>query len=203
MTATETDARHATRSPPPSSRSAVGEGLQRLLRSVGVHEVVAGGQSMNPSTAQILEAVDRAPAEAVVVLPNNKNIVAVAQQVDDLTEREVGVVPTHSVVEALAALVVYDPDATLADNAAAMADAASRVRAGEVTQAVRDSVAECGPIAKGDWIAVDARRDLRRGAVAQPRRRSGWSTSWSTTTASSSRCSLGADARASDADEAA
>jgi DAK2 domain fusion protein YloV len=133
---------------------AVGDGLARLLRSVGVHEVVAGGQSMNPSTAQILEAVDRASAEAVLVLPNNKNIVAVAQQVDDLTEREVGVVPTHSVVEALAALVVYDPDETLANNAAAMADAAGRVRAGEVTQAVRDSVAECGPIAKGDWIAV-------------------------------------------------
>ena len=133
---------------------AVGDGLQRLLRSVGVHEVVAGGQSMNPSTAQILEAVDHARADAVVVLPNNKNIVAVAQQVDDLTPREVGVVPTHSVVEALAALVVYDPDATLADNTAAMTDAASRVHAGEVTQAVRDSVAECGPIAKGDWIAV-------------------------------------------------
>jgi hypothetical protein len=80
--------------------------------------------------------------------------VAVAQQVDDLTERAVGVVPTHSVVEALAALMVYDPDETLANNAAAMGDAASRVRAGEVTQAVRDSVAECGPIAKGDWIAV-------------------------------------------------
>jgi hypothetical protein len=133
---------------------AVGEGLARLLRSVGVHEVVAGGQSMNPSTAQILEAVDRASADAVLVLPNNKNIVAVAQQVDDLTAREVGVVPTHSVVEALAALVVYDPDETLANNAAAMADAASRVRAGEVTQAVRDSVAECGAIAKGDWIAM-------------------------------------------------
>ena len=131
----------------------VGDGLQRLLRSVGVHEVVAGGQSMNPSTAEILEAVDRAHADAVVVLPNNKNIVAVAQQVDELTTREVGVVPTCSVVEALAALVVYDPDASLADNTAAMTDAAGRVRAGEVTQAVRDSIAECGPIAKGDWIA--------------------------------------------------
>jgi len=133
---------------------AVGAGLERLLRSVGVHEVIAGGQSMNPSTAQILEAVERAPADAVIVLPNNKNIVAVAQQVDGLTARDVGVVPTHAVVEALAALVSYDPDATLPENIAAMTDASSRVRAGEVTQAVRDSKADCGPIAKGDWIAL-------------------------------------------------
>jgi hypothetical protein len=133
---------------------AVGHGLSRLLRSVGVHEVVAGGQSMNPSTAQILEAVDRAPSEAVVVLPNNKNIVAVAEQVGALTNRDVGVVPTHAVVEALASLMVYDPDATLEVNAAAMTDAASRVRAGEVTQAVRDSAADCGEIKQGDWIAI-------------------------------------------------
>ncbi|MEX2254156.1 MAG: DAK2 domain-containing protein [Acidimicrobiia bacterium] len=133
---------------------AVGEGLRRLLHAVGVHEVVAGGQSMNPSTAQILEAVDRAPADLVVVLPNNKNIVAVAQQVDALTARTVGVVPTHSVVEALAALVVYDPDADLDSNLASMADAAGKVRAGEVTQAVRDTTAECGTIKKGEWIAI-------------------------------------------------
>jgi uncharacterized protein len=133
---------------------AVGNGLSRLLRSVGVHEVVAGGQSMNPSTAQILEAVERAPSESVLVLPNNKNIVAVAQQVGELTARDVDVVPTHAVVEALASLVVYDPDAALEVNVAAMGDAAARVRAGEVTQAVRDSVAECGEIKAGDWIAI-------------------------------------------------
>ncbi len=133
---------------------AVGSGLSRLLRSVGVHGVVAGGQSMNPSTAQILEAVESAPSESVLVLPNNKNIVAVAQQVGELTDRDVDVVPTHAVVEALASLVVYDPDAALEVNVAAMADAAARVRAGEVTQAVRDSVAECGEIKTGDWIAI-------------------------------------------------
>jgi DAK2 domain fusion protein YloV len=133
---------------------AVGDGVQRLLRSVGVHEVVAGGQSMNPSTAQILEAVERVPSSGVVVLPNNKNIVAVAQQVDALTDRDVGVVPTSAVVEALAALVAYDPDATLDENVKHMGEAADRVRTGEVTQAVRDSTADCGPIAKGDWMAL-------------------------------------------------
>lgn len=133
---------------------AVGRGLQRLLGSVGVREVIAGGQSMNPSTAQILEAVDRVSAEGVIVLPNNKNIVPVAQRVEELTERKIGVVPTHSVVEGLSALMAYDPSAPLEDNVEAMTAASSRVRTGEVTQAVRDSVAECGPIAEGDWLAI-------------------------------------------------
>jgi DAK2 domain fusion protein YloV len=132
----------------------VGEGIGRLLASVGVHEVVAGGQSMNPSTAQILDAVERCPGKAVVVLPNNKNIIPVARQVDALSDKSVAVVPTTSVVEALAALVAYDPDASLDQNEAAMVEAAARVAAGEVTQAVRDSVAECGPISSGDWLAI-------------------------------------------------
>ena len=133
---------------------AVGDGIGRLLRSVGVQAVVAGGQSMNPSTAQILTAVEGVDAEGVIVLPNNKNIVAVARQVDALSQRRVEVVPTRSVVEALAALVCYDPDADLDTNARAMAEGAERVRAGEVTRAVRDTVGPNGPIARGDWIAL-------------------------------------------------
>jgi dihydroxyacetone kinase-like predicted kinase len=132
----------------------VGEGVRRLLLSVGVNEIVAGGQSMNPSTAQILEAVERCPADSVIILPNNKNIVPVAQQVQGLTGRRVAVIPTTSVLEALAALVAYDPQADLDDNERAMKEAAGRVAAGEVTQAVRDSVAECGPISTGDWLAI-------------------------------------------------
>jgi DAK2 domain fusion protein YloV len=133
---------------------AVGSGLERLFGSLGVQHIVAGGQSMNPSTAQILDAVQRCAADGVIVLPNNKNIVPVARQVPDLADRPVEVVPTTAVVEALAAMVAYDAGAPIAENAAAMDEAASRVRAGEVTQAVRDSVAECGPIAAGDWIAI-------------------------------------------------
>ncbi len=132
----------------------VGDGVRRLLASLGVQEIVAGGQSMNPSTAQILEAVERCPSSSVIVLPNNKNIVPVARQVDALTEKSVAVVPTHSMVEALGALVGYDPDADLQTNVAALAEAVSRTSAGEVTQSVRDTVAECGPIRKGDWIAI-------------------------------------------------
>jgi DAK2 domain fusion protein YloV len=133
---------------------AVGDGVRRLLASLGVQEIVAGGQSMNPSTAQILDAVERCPSDSVIVLPNNKNIVAVARQVDALTSKSVSVVPTHSVVEALAALLAYDPDAELASNTSELAQSVARVTAGEVTQSVRDTVAECGPIRKGDWIAI-------------------------------------------------
>jgi DAK2 domain fusion protein YloV len=140
---------------------AVGDGLRRLLGTLGVQQVVAGGQSMNPSTAQILEAVGACDADGVVVLPNNKNIVPVARQVPELTDVPVDVVPTSAVVEALAALVVYDPDKTVAENTEAMAEEAQRVRAGEVTQAVRDSNAECGAIKAGDWIAIS-----RDGIVA-------------------------------------
>ena len=132
----------------------VGDGVRRLLASLGVQEIVAGGQSMNPSTAQILEAVERCPSDSVIILPNNKNIVPVARQVDALTEKSVAVVPTHSMVEALGALVGYDPDADLQTNVAALAQAVARTAAGEVTQSVRDTVAECGPIRKGDWIAI-------------------------------------------------
>jgi DAK2 domain fusion protein YloV len=133
---------------------AVGDGLERLFVSLGVQHIVAGGQSMNPSTAQILEAVQRCAADSVIVLPNNKNIVPVARQVPELADRPVAVVPTSAVVEALAALVVYDAHASIEQNTAAMQEAATRVHAGEVTQAVRDSIAECGPIAAGDWIAL-------------------------------------------------
>lgn len=133
---------------------AVGKGLERLFASLGVQQIVAGGQSMNPSTAQILEAVRRCRGDAVIVLPNNKNIVPVARQVPDLADRPVAVVPTTSIVEALAALVAYDASAPVERNVEEMGEAMSRVRAGEVTQAVRDSVVECGPINAGDWIAL-------------------------------------------------
>jgi DAK2 domain fusion protein YloV len=142
----------------------VGNGVRRLFTSLGVQRVIAGGQSMNPSTAQILEAVEQCAADCVIVLPNNKNIVAVANQVDALTDKHVAVVPTTSVPEALAALVEYDPNADLANNEATMSSARERVRTGEVTQAVRDSVVDVGAIAKGDWLALS-----RDGIIATTR----------------------------------
>lgn len=133
---------------------ATGGGVRRLFGSLGVHQIVAGGQSMNPSTAQLLEAVEAAPADEVVILPNNKNIVPVANQVDAQTDKKVTVVATHGVTQGLAALLAYDPQSTAEANAASMADAAAAVVAGEVTRAVRDSSCDVGPIAAGDFIGI-------------------------------------------------
>ena len=131
-----------------------GAGVVDILMSMGAHRVVAGGQSMNPSTAELLAAVDSLPTGHVVVLPNNKNIIPVAEQVDGQTERTVGVVPTRSVVEGIAGLMAFSPGATAADNSEAMADAAGSVTPGEVTRAVRDASTSAGPVAEGDWLGI-------------------------------------------------
>ena len=133
---------------------ATGEGVRRIFHSLGVQSVVAGGQSMNPSTAQLLEAVEASPAPEVVILPNNKNIIPVAEQVDELTSKTVRVVPTRGVTEGFAALLSYDPDAGIEDNTDGMAEAAAHVVAGEVTRAVRASVCDAGPIGEGDWLGI-------------------------------------------------
>ncbi|MEM7140131.1 MAG: DAK2 domain-containing protein [Actinomycetota bacterium] len=132
----------------------VGPGVVAILRSMGVHAVVAGGQSMNPSTAELVAAVESVPAPEVVILPNNKNIIPVAEQVDAQTSRTVRVVPTKGVAEGLACLMSYDPQSTAEANAATMTDAAAAVVAGEVTQAVRDSTSDVGPITNGDWLGI-------------------------------------------------
>lgn len=133
---------------------ATGEGIRRIFGNLRVQQVVTGGQSMNPSTAQLLEAVEAVPAPEVVILPNNKNIIAVAEQVDTLTDKTVRVLPTRSITEGFAALLAYDPEAPADDNVAAMRSRAEAVVNGEVTQAVRDSTCDVGPIAEGDWLGI-------------------------------------------------
>jgi DAK2 domain fusion protein YloV len=139
---------------------AAGNGVKRIFYSLGVQGIVAGGQSMNPSTADLLAMVEGVNAEQVVILPNNKNIIPVAEQVDALTDKTVRVVPTRGVAEGFAALMGYDPEAPVEDNAKEMTDLAASVVAGEVTQAVRDSTCDVGPIAKGDFLGI-ARDGIR------------------------------------------
>lgn len=146
----------AAREPVPCAVVAVatGAGIRRIFYSLGVQGVVTGGQTMNPSTAQLLEAVEAAPADEVVLLPNNKNIIPVAEQVDGQTAKRVFVVPTRSVTEGFASLLSYDPQATGEANAAGMAEAAAHVVAAEVTRAVRDSSCDLGPIREGDYMGL-------------------------------------------------
>jgi DAK2 domain fusion protein YloV len=132
----------------------VGDGVRRIFHSLGVQVIVTGGQTMNPSTAQLLEAVESAPAPEVILLPNNKNIIPVAEQVDAMTTKTVRVVPTRGVAEGFASLLAYDPGATAESNLAAMTSAASQVIAGEITRAVRDSTSDRGAIRENDWLGI-------------------------------------------------
>ncbi len=131
-----------------------GDGLAELFANLGVQGIVAGGQTLNPSTAELLDTVETVNADQVVILPNNKNIIPVAEQIDALTTKQVIVVPTRTMPEALAALVVYDPEASVDDNASEMVEAAESVQTGEVTKAVRDSNSDVGPITAGDWMGI-------------------------------------------------
>jgi uncharacterized protein len=133
---------------------ASGGGLVELFGNLGVQGVVTGGQTLNPSTAELLAAVEAVNSQQVVVLPNNKNIIPVAEQLQGLTTKHVVVVPTRSMPEALASLVVYDPEADAATNAAEMTEAADSVATGEITRAVRDTASPVGAITTGDWIGI-------------------------------------------------
>ncbi len=131
-----------------------GDGLSELFDQLGVQGVVTGGQTLNPSTAELLDAVEAVNADHVIILPNNKNIIPVAEQVNSLTAKTVVVVPTRSMPEALAALIVYDPEVSAEINGEEMGEAAEAMRTGEVTQAVRDTASDAGPITTGDWIGI-------------------------------------------------
>jgi len=133
---------------------AAGSGLARILASLGVDEVVSGGQTMNPSTADLADAVARVPAEKVVLLPDNQNIIMAATAAASVAHKPVAVVPTTSVPQAFSALLAWngsdDLDAVVAD----MTSAAQSVRTGEVTTAVKNAKSSVGPITAGQVIGI-------------------------------------------------
>jgi DAK2 domain fusion protein YloV len=142
-----------------------GEGVKRIFRSLGASELVGGGQSANPSTAEVLDAILAAPAEQVIVLANNPNVVAVAEQAAACAGKKVRVVPTAGIPEGFAALLAYDPEADVDTNADEMAAAASHIVSGEVTQASRGALTEAGEVKKGDWLGL-SRHQVRAVAPA-------------------------------------
>jgi DAK2 domain fusion protein YloV len=134
---------------------AAGEGLIEIFQSLGVDEVVAGGQTMNPSTEDLLKAVNKANAPKVIILPNNKNIVMAAQQVQEVSEKEIFVVPTTSIPQGFSSLLLYNPEMDdYALMAEAMAEAARNVKTGLITYAVRDTEIEEHIIKEGDYLAL-------------------------------------------------
>ena len=134
---------------------APGSGNAAILTSLGSDVVVSGGQTMNPSTADLLEAVNKVNADAVILLPNNKNIIMAAQACVEVSEKPCAVVPTTSVPQAFSALFGFDPEAGLDENVESMTEAYADVKTGEVTYAIKDAKdAHGNPIQDGDVIGI-------------------------------------------------
>lgn len=134
---------------------AAGEGNAAILKSLGVDFVVSGGQTMNPSTKELLDAVNNVNADSVIILPNNKNIIMASQSCVEISEKPCAVVPTVSVPEVFSALFVFDENATLEENVEEMTEACEEVKTGEVTHAIKDAKdAHGNPIHDGDVIGI-------------------------------------------------
>ena len=131
---------------------AAGDGLSALFSELGVDTVVSGGQTMNPSTDDILRAIESTPAETVFVLPNNKNIIMAAEQTIPISTRKVIVIPTRTIPQGTAACLAFDPDENSETNAIAMQKAAEKIATGQITFAARDSDFDGFKIKKGELL---------------------------------------------------
>ena len=131
-----------------------GDGLADVFCNLGADGIISGGQTMNPSTQDILEAVNKVPAEIVFVLPNNKNIIMAAQQVDALTPKKVVVIPSKTVPQGVTAMLSYNPDGTEEENVEAMTEALGTVDTMQITYAARNSDFDGYDIHEGDYLAL-------------------------------------------------
>ena len=131
-----------------------GEGLADVFMNLGVDQIISGGQTMNPSTQDILEAVNKVPAEIVFVLPNNKNIIMAAQQVDALTPKKVVVIPSKTVPQGVTAMLSYNPEGEEEENVEAMTEALATVDTMQITYAARNSDFDGYDIHEGDYLAL-------------------------------------------------
>ncbi|MFO7774031.1 MAG: DAK2 domain-containing protein [Dehalococcoidia bacterium] len=143
---------------------ATGDGFFKLFNSLGSIIIVPGGQTMNPSVRELLQAVESAPSDNIILLPNNKNIVSAAAQVQSLTSKKVRVVPTRNIPQGVAAFLAFNYDMNLEENAQAMEEAIGEVKTIEVTRAVRKTRLNDLEIRKGQFIAILNEEDLVAGA---------------------------------------
>ena len=150
---------------------AAGDGLQALFNDLGCSQVVSGGQTMNPSTDDILSAIEATPAKVVYVLPNNKNIILAAEQAVPLADRKVHVLPTRTIPQGISAMLNFDADLSVEDNLIAMMKAADNVSTGQVTFAARDSDFDGRNIREGEILALENGKlvftdtDIRHAAI--------------------------------------
>ena len=131
-----------------------GQGLADVFKDLGVDGIISGGQTMNPSTQDILEVVNKVPAETVFVLPNNKNIIMAAEQVDALTPKNVVVIPSKTVPQGITAMLSFNPDGTEEENVEALTEALSTVDTMQITYAARNSDFDGYDIHEGDYLAI-------------------------------------------------
>ncbi|MEK4148419.1 DAK2 domain-containing protein [Robertmurraya sp. FSL W8-0741] len=132
----------------------MGSGIAELFRSIGAHAVIEGGQTMNPSTEDIIKAIKEIHAEKIIILPNNKNIIMAAEQAAEVSEEDVIVVPSKTVPQGLAALLAFNPTADLEANKDGMSEALAHVKTGQITYAVRDTNIDGIEIAKDDYMGI-------------------------------------------------
>ncbi|MCI6629443.1 MAG: DAK2 domain-containing protein [Lachnospiraceae bacterium] len=133
----------------------MGEGMEQIFKELGVDYVLSGGQTMNPSTEDILDAVDRVNADTVFILPNNKNIILAANQAQSMSEdKKIVVIPTKTVPQGITAVINYVPELSIPDNESAMLNEIARVKTGQVTYAVRDTSIDGREIHQGDYMGI-------------------------------------------------
>lgn len=133
---------------------AAGEGIAEVFRSIGVDRVVSGGQTMNPSIEDLLQAIRSAPGEHCIILPNNSNIKLAAEQAKQLADKTVGIIPTTTIQQGIAAALAFQSHVNLAQNIEAMTEAARRVKSGQVTFATRDTKLNGLKIRKGELLGI-------------------------------------------------
>ena len=134
----------------------IGSGMDDILRGLHVDQLISGGQTMNPSTEDMLKAIDLVNADTIFVLPNNKNIILAAEQAAKLTaDKKIVVIPSRSVPQGIAALISFMPESGLEENQEAMMDAMSNVKTGQVTYAVRNTSFDGKTIHEGDFMGID------------------------------------------------
>ena len=131
-----------------------GSGIADVFYNLGVDGIISGGQTMNPSTQDILEAVNKVPAQTVYVLPNNKNIIMAAEQVDALTDKTVVVIPSKTVPQGVTAMLSFNPEGTQEENVEAMTESLSTVDTMQITYAARNSDFDGYDIHEGDYLAI-------------------------------------------------
>ncbi|MCK5566946.1 MAG: DAK2 domain-containing protein, partial [Actinomycetia bacterium] len=133
-----------------------GAGIEEIFRSIGVDAIVSGGQSMNPSTYDIVKAINNIDAAEIIIFPNNKNIILTANQAKKLVKNKtITVIPTRTMPEGISAILNYNPDAGMEENTYNMEQSIKSSRCGEITQAIRDANLHVGKIKKGAYIGLN------------------------------------------------